>query len=103
VLLALAGVTTSVSTPVKGEYPAFRMRVLGVVVYRHPEDGDFLGSKARPGGQWRDAQIIMAFTSGVACCAVGWALELAFRRLARAAPDRAQLAPRNKSSDRPRG
>jgi hypothetical protein len=93
VLLALTGVTTSVSTqtPNESRYPAFRVRVLGVIVYRHPEDGDFLGSKSRPGGQWRDAQITMAFTSGVACCALGWALELAFRRLARAAPDRAHV------------
>ena len=91
VLLALAGVTTSVSAPVEGDYPAFRVRVLGATVYRHPEDGDFLGSKAPPGGQWRDAQIIMAFASGVACCALGWALGFAFRRLARAAPDRAHV------------
>ena len=95
VLLALAGVTTSVSTqtPDESGYPAFRVRVLGVIVYRHPEDGDFLGSKARPGGQWRDAQIIMAFASGVACCALGWALGFAFRRLARASPDRTLMFP----------
>ena len=97
VLLALTGVTTSVSTqtPNESRYPAFRVRVLGVIVYRHPEDGDFLGSKARPGGQHRDAQIIMALVSGVACCALGWALELAFRRLARASPGRANVPARN--------
>jgi hypothetical protein len=39
-LLALAGVTTSV--PFESDGPAFRVRVLGVVVYRYPEDGDFL-------------------------------------------------------------
>ncbi len=89
-LLALAGVTTSV--PFESDGPAFSVRVLGVVVYRYPEDGDFLGSKGRPVPQWRQAQGMMVFASGVACCAVGWAAGFAFGRLARVALDRGHVS-----------
>lgn len=85
-LLALAGVTTSV--PFESDAPRFSVRVLGVVVYRYPEDGDFLGSKGRPVPQWLQARNMMVIASAVVCCAVGWAAGFAFGRLARAARDR---------------
>jgi hypothetical protein len=89
-VLAMAGVTTSV--PFESDGPAFSVRVVGIVVYRYPEDGDFLGSKGRPVPQWRQARDMMVFASGIACCVVGWAAGFTLRRLCRVARDRSHVA-----------
>ena len=85
-LLALAEVTTSV--PFESNGPSFRVQVLGVVLYRYPEDGDFLGSKGRPVPQWQQARQMTMFGSGLACGAAGWVVGFAFGRRSRAAANR---------------
>jgi hypothetical protein len=70
-LLGLAGVTASVRWEESDtRHPKYRVRVLGVVVFRYPEDGELY--RMRPGAQVFNARQDIAWGSALACGAVGW-------------------------------
>ena len=69
-LLGLAEVTASVRWEGDTQHPVYRVRVLGVVVFRYPEDGELY--RMRPGAQVFNARQDIAWGSALAGGVVGW-------------------------------
>jgi hypothetical protein len=81
-LLALAEVTVAVpfeSDEVHG--PRYRVVVLGVVVFRYPEDGELYAMRPYP--QARAARELLVLASTLAGGAIGWVTGYAYGRLTR--------------------
>ncbi len=77
-LLGAAGVTASVRWEDDAQEPKYRLSVLGVVVFRYPEDGELYGM--RPGAEVANAERDIAWVSGLAGGISGWAAGYALGR-----------------------
>lgn len=80
-LLGAAGVTASVRWEGDTPEPRYRLRVLGVVVFRYPEDGGLYGM--RPGAEVANARRDIAWASALAGGISGWAVGRALSRRTR--------------------
>jgi hypothetical protein len=80
-LLGLAGVTASVQWTGDTQHPAYRLRVVGVVVFRYPEDGELY--PMRPGAQVFNARRAIPWYSAIACGVAGWTAGYGLGRRAR--------------------
>lgn len=81
-VLGLAQVTVAVRwAETDTGHPAYRVLVLGVVVFRYPEDGELY--KMRPGAQVHNARWDLAWASALACGVLGWVAGYAHGRLTR--------------------
>jgi hypothetical protein len=80
-VLALAEVTVAVPfESVEGQHPRYRVVVLGVVVFRYPEDGALY--PMRPYPQARAVRELLVWASALAGGVVGWFAGYAYGRLA---------------------
>ena len=84
-LLGAAGVTASVRWEGDTQEPRYRVRVLGIVAFRYPEDGELYGM--RPGAEGANARRDIAWVSALAGGVGGWAAGYALGRRTKGAPD----------------
>lgn len=78
-VLALADVTVAVPfESAEGQHPRYRVVVLGVVVFRYPEDGELYAMRPYP--QARAAREQLVWASTLAGGVLGWVAGYAFGR-----------------------